>query len=1236
MTTMTEFERVAAELVDLIREHPDREDREIIFQFFSQHLDYLDLPLIDALVKIFRSSLSTELANLYLQLGDRFGDFSFGNQVNIIEISIGCYQLVLEVYTSENAPLDWATTQNNLANAYCKRIRGDRAENVEQSIAYCQAALEVRTKADLPLDWATTQNNLANAYCKRIRGNRAENLEQSISYCQAALEIRTQADLPLDWAATQNNLGNAYCIRIRGDRAENVEQSIASYQAALEIRTQADLPLDWATTQHNLGNAYFNRIRGERAENLEQSIACCQAALEVRTQADLPLDWAATQNNLGNAYCMRIRGEYAENLERAIASYQAALEVRTQADLPLDWAATNNNLATAYRERIRGGRAENLERSIACYQAATEVYTQANLPIVWAAIQDNLATAYKNRIRGDRAENLEQAIASYQAVLEVRTKADLPLDWAITQNNLANAYINRIRGDRAENLERAIAGYQAILEVRTQADLPLDWAATQFNLAVAYHDRIRGDLEENLERSIACYQAAMEVYTQADLPINWAMIQNNLAVAYRDRIRGDRAENLERAIACYQAALEIRTKADLPLDWAMTQDNLAVAYRDRIGGDRAENLEQSISYCQAAMEVYTQTDLPINWAMTQFNLANAYCDRIRGDRAENLEQSIACYQAALEVQTPQNLPIDCLQTARNLGNLHFNQGNWQEAIDAYLLAITAVEQSRTWATSDRSKQEIIEQAIEVYFNLVQSCINIQQYDKALEYAERSKSRNLVELLAIRDLYPKGDIPPDILSQLDNLRRQVLTEERCLNQRRDSGNFIDPRTSGSRTIANPNTPGIDPELERLVALKQDLDRLVSTHIQPLDPSFQLTQQVQSIGFATMQNALPNPQTALIAWYISSDRIHTFIITPHQDQPHLITSTPEKYTALDTLRKTYLDTYLTAKNNWRETLPNLLQQLAQILNLPEIITQLRQLIPDCNQLILIPHRILHLLPLHALPLNEAGDCLLDLFPQGVRYAPSIQLLNLAQQWQRPPLQHLFAVQNPTTDLKFADVEVPIICKQFQPHVEIVKRERADKAALSSEHLGRANCAHFSCHGRFNFENPLASALILSGGILSQTPTVTEEKSTRYWSTRDGGAIDLDKCLTLGDIFQLDLRQCRLVTLSACETGLTDYRSLGDEYIGLPSGFLYAGSSNVISSLWAVSDLSTTFLMIKFYENVKSTDSVAIALNQAQQWLRHITKAELLDWIAQLNLGYAQGLLVEGWTDIEIGSR
>jgi CHAT domain-containing protein len=106
---------------------------------------------------------------------------------------------------------------------------------------------------------------------------------------------------------------------------------------------------------------------------------------------------------------------------------------------------------------------------------------------------------------------------------------------------------------------------------------------------------------------------------------------------------------------------------------------------------------------------------------------------------------------------------------------------------------------------------------------------------------------------------------------------------------------------------------------------------------------------------------------------------------------------------------------------------------------------------------------------------------------------------------------------------------------------------------------------------------------------------------------------QCLTLKEIFaSLDLPFCRLVSLSACETGLVN-RLVTDEYIGLASGFLYAGASNVVSSLWSVSDFSTAFLMIRFYQNLKNQDlSVCQALQAAQFWLRTITRKDFLTWL------------------------
>jgi hypothetical protein len=45
--------------------------------------------------------------------------------------------------------------------------------------------------------------------------------------------------------------------------------------------------------------------------------------------------------------------------------------------------------------------------------------------------------------------------------------------------------------------------------------------------------------------------------------------------------------------------------------------------------------------------------------------------------------------------------------------------------------------------------------------MVEVCIELQRYTEAVEYAEGSKGQNLIELLSVKDLYAKGEIPPQV-------------------------------------------------------------------------------------------------------------------------------------------------------------------------------------------------------------------------------------------------------------------------------------------------------------------------------------------------------------------------------------------------------------------------------------------------------------------------------------------
>ena len=605
----------------------------------------------------------------------------------------------------------------------------------------------------------------------------------------------------------------------------------------------------------------------------------------------------------------------------------------------------------------------------------------------------------------------------------------------------------------------------------------------------------------------------------------------------------------------------------------MTQNNLANAYQDRIRGERTENLEQAINYYKNALRVRTFDAFPVEWAMTQNNLANAYQDRIRGERTENLEQAINYYKNALRVRTFDAFPQKHAESLWALGITYQNTNQLTLAYDTFTSAITTVESLRSEIVSgEESKRKQAEYFSQVYRFMVEVCLELGNTTEAIEYVERSKTRSLVEQILERD--SKTIFPPEVFTQLEKYRDEIAV--------------------GQYQIQNGKAENPQFLAKRLQELRQQRNELQNRYL-PVGYGFK---------FDSFQPTLDD-RTAIIEWYILNDKILAFIVTK-RGKVTVWQSQPEDRKALVNWVNQYLQNYYEKKDQWLNNLGEELKKLASILHIDEILTQIPK---HCDQLILIPHQFLHLFPLHAIPVNqnyENSSCLLDLFPGGVSYAPSCQILQQVQQRRRPNFQSLFAIQNPTEDL-YLDYEkdlgaVSAIKKQFTNNyilkeanakkAEILHHDENTKLFILNEKLAQAHNIFFFCHGFFNPNSSLDSGLQLA-----------------------------DENITLTDIIShFKLNNCRLVTLSACETGVIDSNNVSDEYIGLPYGFLLAGSTNVVSSLWTVSATATALLMIKFYEELQTQSSIAIALNTTQRWLRDTTAQGFQDWLKNSQLSKA----------------
>jgi len=225
---------------------------------------------------------------------------------------------------------------------------------------------------------------------------------------------------------------------------------------------------------------------------------------------------------------------------------------------------------------------------------------------------------------------------------------------------------------------------------------------------------------------------------------------------------------------------------------------------------------------------------------------------------------------------------------------------------------------------------------------------------------------------------------------------------------------------------------------------------------------------------------------------------------------------------------------------------------------------------RDLLIVPHGMLHYVPFAAL--HDGKDYLVQ--RRAMRYLPSSSVLKYLKPLRTKLPDTILVFGNPDIgdqqyDLPNAETEARMVATML-PGSELLVRGKASESAFR-QFAPNFHYLHIASHGEFNAENALESRLLLS-------------KS----ATDDGS-------LTVGELYNINL-DVDLVTLSACETGLGKVLN-GDDLVGLTRGFLYAGSSNVVSSLWQVEDLATSELMKSFYTNMKNSMPKRDALRQAQ---------------------------------------
>ncbi|MEU9172321.1 CHAT domain-containing tetratricopeptide repeat protein [Streptomyces sp. NPDC048420] len=209
------------------------------------------------------------------------------------------------------------------------------------------------------------------------------------------------------------------------------------------------------------------------------------------------------------------------------------------------------------------------------------------------------------------------------------------------------------------------------------------------------------------------------------------------------------------------------------------------------------------------------------------------------------------------------------------------------------------------------------------------------------------------------------------------------------------------------------------------------------------------------------------------------------------------------------------------------------------------------------ILVPHGVLHHLPLHALRVGD--QYLIERNP--VSYAPSTSALRECRRGATATRgnRNTVVLGDPADDLPYARAEAVSVAAEFD--TDPVLGSDATRGAFSRA-LSTAGLVHYAGHARFVADDPMSSGLLLADGALSSR-----------------------------DIAALPAARPRLVVLSGCETGVSKDHP-GDDTVGLLRGFLYSGAPSVLATLWRVPDESTAHLVTRFYHHLRENPAATTA--------------------------------------------
>ena len=883
--------------------------------------------------------------------------------------------------------------------------------------------------------------------------------------------------------------------------------------------------------------------------------------------------------------------------EQATETYSNALKLIEQTDDSQTLVDSANGLASVYQRLSKcgeakpllsraillseqhgyvEGKAEALMTSCFCEDEKTKALDSAQQSVqLWQSLNNKLGMARSYFVLGEFQMvqyKLFESAESFQKGMSLWRELNVP-------HQVAEAFIN------LGFIEYRKGAWQAALDFLTQAEQLIDPESEPLMMG-----QIKAGLAENfvesglLETGLDKYRESLDYYRLTKKPDTMIGIEFCIGQVYYFQ------RNYSEALAMLRKARSEAEAHNYPMVVALSDDFLGRTYYE------LTDYATALQHFQAALEVFERTKYPMEAARVVALIGQLYQQQGAYAKAS------ANYRKALSTFRKLSDQVNESATLYALGVLELKQNRVDAAQEYLWQSINITENMRRISTSvdlTAAFSARIHQRYEKYIDcLMRKYKSSGSKDFAIEafrISESAKARSLTELLRATqaNLFPGLD--PQLVQQEKKLRESLQITENA-KVRLLSGDY----DAAELTTLNTQHERLRSEHDQLIKKIQALNPSYERNIAPTAWELRIIQQ----------QVITDDLTVLLAYSLGSEKSYLWAITRSGIDSYEL---PPENQIVQAANRVYQSLKINPLSQPLNDLTAAAQALSQLILSPaaEQLTRKR--------LIVVPDGVLHYIPFQVLPSPASAEPLIA--TKEIINAPSASILGELQQEatkRQMPFNSLAAFGDPvfarntreTTDAKLSSQQVIATARLrsalrntrtfdfskerlfYAKHELDRLREVAGETALVvsdyaatrekflSTDLTQYAILHVATHGLFDPERPEVSGLLL-------TNVSPEEKQ-------------LNGFIGLQDIYELRA-PVLLVVLSACQTALgKDVR--GEGLLGVTRGFMYAGASGVVASLWQVDDEATAELMKLFYSNMLQNGMTpGEALRAAQNSIR-----------------------------------